>query len=77
MERRGQTTPGLRGRLFALSSAAVAVLTSIPGYVDAFGAAFPAAKNPSTYDNMAAAIGAFERKLITSSRFDEFLAGRR
>jgi cytochrome c peroxidase len=51
------------------------VLKSIPGYVEAFKAAFPEVKDPVTYDNMAMAIGAFERKLVTPSRWDKFLAG--
>jgi cytochrome c peroxidase len=56
--------------------AAVAkVLRSIPEYVAAFKAAFPRDKSPVTYENAAAAIGAFERKLTTPSRFDKFLAG--
>jgi cytochrome c peroxidase len=53
----------------------VAVLASIPGYVDAFAAAFPDDPEPLDYDNMARAIGAFERNLITPSRFDAFMAG--
>jgi cytochrome c peroxidase len=53
----------------------VAVIESIPEYVAAFKAAFPQDKNPVTYDNMARAIGAFERKLVTPSRWDKFLAG--
>jgi cytochrome c peroxidase len=53
----------------------VAVLESIPGYADAFKAAFPEDARPITYDNLAKAIGAFERKLMTPSAFDEFLGG--
>lgn len=53
----------------------IAVLNSMPEYVDAFKRAFPEDKNPVTYDNMARAIGAFERKLITPSRWDKFLRG--
>lgn len=53
----------------------VKVLKSIPGYVEAFKAAFPDAVDPVTYDNAAAAIGAFERRLVTPSPFDRFLAG--
>ncbi|MCW5979258.1 MAG: cytochrome-c peroxidase [Bryobacteraceae bacterium] len=53
----------------------VAVLKSMPGYVEAFKAAFPEDKDPITYENFAKAIGAFERKLITRSRWDKFLAG--
>jgi cytochrome c peroxidase len=54
---------------------AVAFLKSMPEYVDLFKKAFPDAKDPVTYDNMAKAIGAFERKLVTTSRWDKFLAG--
>ncbi|MEZ4299079.1 MAG: cytochrome c peroxidase [Polyangiaceae bacterium] len=51
------------------------VLKSIPGYEPLFKAAFPGEADPITYDNMAAAIGAFERQLTTPSRWDKFLAG--
>lgn len=51
------------------------VLKSIPGYAGAFAKAFPGEKDPINYDNMARAIGAFERKLVTPSRFDRYLAG--
>ncbi len=53
----------------------VRTLKSIPGYVDAFAQAFPGEKDPITYDNLAVAIGAFERRLLTPGRFDRFLAG--
>lgn len=53
----------------------IRVLRSIPGYEKAFAAAFPEEADPITYDNMAGAIGAFERRLLTPSRFDDFLAG--
>lgn len=55
--------------------AVVDVLGSIPGYVEAFDKAFPGQIDPVTYDNMALAIGAFERKLTTPGRFDDFLNG--
>ena len=55
--------------------AVVKVLRSIPGYVKAFKEAFPKAKRPVTYDNMAKAIASFERGLVTPSRFDKFLKG--
>lgn len=45
------------------------------GYSEYFAKAFPAAAEPMTYDNMAEAIAAFERTLITADRFDEFLKG--
>ncbi len=53
----------------------VAVLKSIPEYVNAFKKAFPEDKDPISYDNMAKAIGAFERKLVTPARWDKFLRG--
>jgi cytochrome c peroxidase len=53
----------------------VAVLKSMPEYVAAFKKAFPGEKDPVTFDNTAAAIGAFERKLMTPARWDKFLAG--
>ena len=53
----------------------LAVIASIPGYVEAFQRAFPGQKAPITYDNVGNAIGAFERKLVTPSRFDKFLRG--
>ncbi len=53
----------------------VRVLKSMPDYVAAFKAAFPDDKDPVTYDNVARAIGAFERKLLTPSRWDKFLGG--
>ncbi len=56
--------------------AVVAVLKSVPGYRDAFAAAFPGQADPITYDNMAAAIGAFERGLVTPSRWDQLEAGK-
>lgn len=61
----------------AASEASVeAVLDSIPGYVDAFAAAFPGEVDPLTYDNMARAIGAFERNLMTPGRLDAFMGGK-
>lgn len=53
----------------------IAVLNSMQGYVQAFKKAFPGAKDPVTFDNMASAIGAFERKLVTPARWDKFLRG--
>lgn len=51
------------------------VLKSIPGYVEAFKTAFPDQEEPLTYGNVGNAIGAFERKLLTPSPFDDFLKG--
>jgi cytochrome c peroxidase len=53
----------------------VAVLASIPEYTDRFARAFPDADKPLTFDNMGRAIAAFERTLVTPSRFDAFLKG--
>lgn len=54
----------------------VATLKSIPGYVEAFEAAYPDTDEPVTYENMAEAIEAFEATLLTpNSPFDRFLAG--
>ncbi len=53
----------------------VETLKSIPGYVTAFQKAFPGQADPVNYDNVGKAIGAFERQLVTPSRFDKYLAG--
>lgn len=53
----------------------IETLKSIPGYVEAFKLAFPRDADPVTYDNLARAIGAFERQLVTPSRFDRFRGG--
>jgi len=45
------------------------------GYEAEFKKAFPSEVEPLTYDNLAAAIAAFERTLITQDRFDHFLSG--
>jgi cytochrome c peroxidase len=50
-------------------------LKSIDGYGPLFAAAFPNEEEPLTYKNLTKAIGAFERKLITPSRFDQFQTG--
>lgn len=55
---------------------AVTVLKSIPGYAPLFSAAYPGEADPITFENAAAAIGAFERKLVTPGRFDAFLKGQ-
>ena len=51
------------------------VVGSIPAYRDLLAKAFPDDKEPLNYDNIGKAIGAFERKLLTPSRFDTFLEG--
>jgi len=53
----------------------LAMIGSMPEYVEAFQKAFPGEKHPATFDNLAKAIGAFERNLVTVSRWDKFLGG--
>ncbi|MBX7148322.1 cytochrome-c peroxidase [bacterium] len=53
----------------------IALLKSIPGYVESFGKAFPGEADPVTYNNFGKAIGAFERGLTTPSAFDAYING--
>jgi cytochrome c peroxidase len=53
----------------------VAKLAAVPGYVEAFKTAFPDDEEPVNYENMAKAIGAFERRLATPAPIDAWLAG--
>lgn len=54
----------------------VVTLKSMPEYIERFGRAFPGETDAVTFDNMAAAIEAFEATLITpASRFDQWLEG--
>lgn len=55
--------------------AVLATLRAIPGYQPLFRAAFPEDEEPVSLENAQRAIGAFERRLITPSAFDAFLAG--
>lgn len=55
--------------------AIVDVLKSIPGYAPLFKKAFADDKEPISAANAAKAIGAFERTLVTPSRWDKFLGG--
>lgn len=50
-------------------------LRSIPVYVDLFKKAYPQEKQPVTLARAAGAIAAFERKLVTPARWDQFLTG--
>lgn len=50
-------------------------LSKIEEYEELFSKAFPNEEQPINYNNIKKAIGAFERKLITPSKFDDFLAG--
>ncbi len=54
----------------------MAILRSMPPYVEAFKNSFPKERNPVTFDNMVDAIEAFEATLLTlNSRFDQYLKG--
>jgi cytochrome c peroxidase len=55
--------------------AVVAVLQGIPWYVATFTKAFPKERKPITLKNVGDAIGAFERGLVTKSRWDRFIHG--
>lgn len=71
------TGPILNPIEMALPSAeqGVKVLKSMPEYTARFKEAFPDDANPVTFENVGRAIGAFERKLTTPSRWDEYLKG--
>lgn len=51
-------------------------LEAIDGYETAFAAAFPADATAITFENVGRALGAFQRKLVTPSRWDAFLEGK-
>lgn len=53
----------------------IARLSKSEGYKKLFAAAYPADKDPITFVNIRHAIAAFERTLITPSKFDKYLAG--
>lgn len=50
-------------------------LAADDNYVKMFAAAFPEEENALNFTNMRKAIGAFERTLLTPSKFDQFLLG--
>ena len=54
----------------------VQTLSSMPRYIELFRAAYPEMKQPITLDTVGDAIGAFERGLTTTSRWDDFIAGK-
>lgn len=55
----------------------VKVLKTMPEYVQAFQRAFPGEKEPLKFANVGVAIGAFERGLVTPSRWDDYLRGNK
>ena len=56
-------------------AAVLRALTATPSYRPMFEAAFPGERNPVTIDNLGRAIGAFERRLVTPSRWDAYQRG--
>ncbi|MBR9998192.1 MAG: cytochrome-c peroxidase [Cyclobacteriaceae bacterium] len=50
-------------------------LKTVEGYRKMFAAAFPDDPDPVSFENLKKAIGAFERTLITTSNFDDYLKG--
>jgi cytochrome c peroxidase len=50
-------------------------ISSMEEYKFLFAKAYPGQPEPITYDNIANAIAAFERTLITHNRFDDFVKG--
>lgn len=55
--------------------AVVDALSVVPRYVELFHTAFPSEEHPISLKNVGEAIGAFERGLVTTSRWDKFVAG--
>ena len=71
--KRGLLGPGFANPDYAT---AMARIKAIPGYTELFKKAFPGDADAVTADNWGTAIGAFERTLVTPSRFDEYLGGK-
>jgi cytochrome c peroxidase len=65
--------PGFGNSDFATAMARVKAIT---GYVALFQQAFPGEADPVSADNWGKAIGAYERTLVSRSRFDDYLAGK-
>ncbi len=53
----------------------IARLKKDKNYQELFAKAFPKDKNPINFENVKKSIGAFERKLVTPSKFDDYLKG--
>jgi cytochrome c peroxidase len=73
-----QAKVALLGPAFGSSdyAAAMARVKAIPGYTVMFQQAFAGAADPVTEDNWGKAIGAYERTLVSRSRFDDYLGGK-
>jgi len=50
-------------------------LSGVKRYQHMFAVAFPESGKPLTFENLRKAIGAFERTLLTPSKFDDYLKG--
>lgn len=57
------------------SATLVNKIAGIDKYKTAFKTAFSGQENPVTYENLTAAIAAYERTLITKGRVDDYIAG--
>jgi cytochrome c peroxidase len=55
--------------------AVVDAISRVPRYVQMFHQTFPGEERPISLHNVGETIGAFERGLVTHSRWDEFIAG--
>lgn len=62
---------------FTKEADVVAILKKDAALVGEFKPAFPGDPDPVTLKNVGRAIGAFERTLVTTSRFDKFLDGEK
>lgn len=73
-----QARTGVAGKGFGNSGFddVKARLQAIPGYEPLFHEAFPGQADPVNDENFGKAVGAFERTLISRSRFDDFLEGK-
>lgn len=58
-------------------AAVVKAIKGIAEYTDLFAKAYPNDKDPITFKNITNAIAAFERTLISRSRFDFYMAGNK
>ncbi len=56
-------------------NAVIEKLSKIDEYKILFSKVFPDEENAITYNNPKKAIGAFERKLVTPSRLDDYISG--
>ncbi len=73
-----QATRALLGPGFGNADNATAMtrIKAIEGYAELFRKAFPGDTDPVTVENWGKAIGAYERTLVTPSRFDDYLDGK-